>query len=176
MLKYKLPFTLFISLVLLLALGLKLKPKDVPSPLINQPIPQFELPNLTDTQHSFHPVDLSGEVWILNVWASWCVSCREEHQQLLNLQQQSLIKLVGFNYKDDPDAACEWLKTQGNPYNLIVADRTGETAIDLGVYGVPETYIIDKHGVVRYKHTGPLHQHELETLFMPLLHQLLAES
>ena len=174
--RYKLPFLLFVSLAVLLTIGLQLNPKLIPSPLLQKPIPKFSLPLLNRPQQNFHVDELLGEVWVLNVWASWCVACREEHSQLLNLSRQGLIKLVGLDYKDDTQAAMQWLSNQGDPYSLSVADLTGKTAIDLGVYGVPETYIIDKHGVVRYKHTGPLLQHDLDSQFLALIYQLLAEA
>ena len=172
MFRYSLPLSLFIGLVVVLGLGLRLNPKQIPSPLIGQPIPAFDLPLISNQNQHFRTSDLLGEVWILNVWASWCVSCREEHQQLLNLQHLDLIKIVGINYKDNLKAGQEWLSTHGNPYYLSVTDQSGKTGIDLGVYGVPETYIIDKQGLIRYKHTGPISTHDLDTLLLPILKQI----
>lgn len=162
----------FIGLFILLGEGLQRNPKTIPSPLIDKPIPAFVLPLLSDQHQQFRASDLLGEVWILNVWASWCVSCLEEHQRLYNLQQQALVKIVGLNYKDDIKAGREWLSIHGDPFYLSVTDQTGETGIDLGVYGVPETYIIDKQGLIRYKHTGSISTHDLDTLLMPILKQI----
>ena len=176
MLKYLLPFLLFIALAVFLALGLKLNPKDIPSPLIDKPAPAFSLPILGIPEKKLSNQDLQGQVWLLNVWASWCVSCREEHPVLLQLAQQSSVTLVGLNYKDQADAAIEWLSKLGNPYTVSLMDSEGRTGIDYGVYGVPETFVIDKRGVVRYKHTGAVTADDLEKVFMPLINQLEAEA
>lgn len=175
MLKYLLPFLLFIALAVFLALGLKLNPKDIPSPLIDKPAPAFSLPILGIAEKQLSNQDLQGQVWLFNVWASWCVSCREEHPLLLQLAQQSSVTLVGLNYKDQADAAIEWLSKLGNPYTVSLMDREGRTGIDYGVYGVPETFVIDKRGVIRYKHTGAVTADDLEKVFMPLINQLEAE-
>jgi len=176
MLKYLLPFLLFIALAVFLALGLKLNPKDIPSPLIDKPAPAFSLPILGIPEKQLSNQDLQGQVWLLNVWASWCVSCREEHPVLLQLAQQSSVTLVGLNYKDQADAAIEWLSKLGNPYTVSLMDSEGRTGIDYGVYGVPETFVIDKRGVIRYKHTGAVTADDLEKVFMPLINQLEAEA
>jgi cytochrome c biogenesis protein CcmG/thiol:disulfide interchange protein DsbE len=176
MLKYLLPFLLFIALAVFLALGLKLNPKDIPSPLIDKPAPAFSLPILGIPEKKLSNQDLQGQVWLLNVWASWCVSCREEHPVLLQFTQQSSVTLVGLNYKDQADAAIEWLSKLGNPYTVSLMDSEGRTGIDYGVYGVPETFVIDKRGVVRYKHTGAVTADDLEKVFMPLINQLEAEA
>jgi cytochrome c biogenesis protein CcmG/thiol:disulfide interchange protein DsbE len=175
MLKYLLPFLLFIALAVFLALGLKLNPKDIPSPLIDKPAPAFSLPILGIPEKKLSNQDLQGQVWLLNVWASWCVSCREEHPVLLQFAQQSSVTLVGLNYKDQADAAIEWLSKLGNPYTVSLMDSEGRTGIDYGVYGVPETFVIDKRGVIRYKHTGAVTADDLEKVFMPLINQLEAE-
>lgn len=176
MLKYLLPFLLFIALAVFLALGLKLNPKDIPSPLINKPTPAFSLPILGIPEKQLSNQDLQGQVWLLNVWASWCVSCREEHPVLLQFAQQSSVTLVGLNYKDQADAAIEWLTKLGNPYTVSLMDSEGRTGIDYGVYGVPETFVIDKHGIIRYKQTGTVTADNLEKVFMPLINQLEAEA
>ncbi len=176
MLKYLLPFLLFIALAVFLALGLKLNPKDIPSPLIDKPAPAFSLPILGIPEKKLSNQDLQGQVWLLNVWASWCASCREEHPVLLQLAQQSSVTLVGLNYKDQADAAIEWLSKFGNPYTVSLMDSEGRTGIDYGVYGVPETFVIDKRGVIRYKHTGAVTADDLEKVFMPLINQLEAEA
>lgn len=175
MLKYLLPLVLFIVLAIFLALGLKLNPKDIPSPLIDKPAPAFSLPILATPETKLSEKDLLGKVWLLNVWASWCVSCREEHPLLLELAKLNVVTIVGLNYKDEAHAAGKWLEKLGNPYQVSIMDVDGRTGIDYGVYGVPETFVIDKRGVIRYKHTGPVGAGDIEKLFLPLLQQLNAE-
>ncbi len=174
--KYLLPLLLFIALSVFLAIGLKLNPREIPSPLIDKPAPAFKLPILATPERTLSQADMQGKVWLLNVWASWCVSCREEHPLLTQLAKMNKVTLVGLNYKDQADAAQAWLAKQGNPYNVSVMDSDGRTGIDYGVYGVPETFVIDKRGVVRYKHTGPSQPGDLEKLFLPLIQQLEAET
>ncbi|WP_415878502.1 DsbE family thiol:disulfide interchange protein [Methylomonas sp. TEB] len=174
--KYLLPLLLFIALSVFLAIGLKLNPREIPSPLIDKPAPAFNLPILSTPEQRLSQADFKGKVWLLNVWASWCVSCREEHPLLIELAKQNKVLLVGLNYKDEAQAANAWLSKHGNPYNVSVMDADGRTGIDYGVYGVPETFVIDKRGVVRYKHTGPVQPGELESIFLPLIEKLEAES
>ncbi|WKJ92103.1 DsbE family thiol:disulfide interchange protein [Methylomonas montana] len=174
--KYLLPLLLFIALSIFLAIGLKLNPREIPSPLIDKPAPAFNLPILATPEQHLSQADFKGKVWLLNVWASWCVSCREEHPLLIELAKQNKVMLVGLNYKDEAQAANAWLGKHGNPYNVSVMDADGRVGIDYGVYGVPETFVIDKRGVVRYKHTGPIQPGELEKIFLPLIEQLEAES
>ncbi|WP_411728227.1 DsbE family thiol:disulfide interchange protein [Methyloglobulus sp.] len=176
MLKYIIPLLLFIVLSVFLALGLKLKPSEIPSPLLNKPAPTFSAPKLTAPNEKLSPADLKGKVWLFNVWASWCVSCREEHPVLNQLAQQQAAVIVGLNYKDDPDAAKKWLATLGNPYNDSVMDTDGRIGIDWGVYGVPETFVMDKQGIVRYKHTGPVMEDDVKNIFLPKIAELQAES
>jgi cytochrome c biogenesis protein CcmG/thiol:disulfide interchange protein DsbE len=176
MLKYLLPLLLFIVLAVFLAVGLRLNPKDIPSPLIDKPAPAFALPILENPEKTLKQSDLQGKVWLLNVWASWCISCREEHPLLLQLAKQYPVMLVGLNYKDEAQAASLWLQKLGNPYNVSIMDSDGRTGIDYGVYGVPETFVIDKRGVIRYKHTGPVVPGDLERIFLPLIQQLQAEA
>lgn len=176
MLKYLLPLLLFIVLAIFLAVGLRLNPKDIPSPLIDKPAPAFALPILASPEKTLKQSDLQGQVWLLNVWASWCISCREEHPLLLQLAKQNPVMLVGLNYKDEAQAANLWLQKLGNPYNVSIMDSDGRTGIDYGVYGVPETFVIDKRGVIRYKHTGPVVPGDLERIFLPLIQQLQAEA
>lgn len=176
MLKYIIPLILFIVLAIFLAVGLKLKPSEIPSPLLNKPAPTFSAPKLTAPTEKLSPADLKGKVWLFNVWASWCVSCREEHPVLNEFAKQQMIIIVGLNYKDDPEAAKNWLGTLGNPYNDSVMDQDGRIGIDWGVYGVPETFVIDKKGVVRYKHTGPITGDDLQNIFIPKIAELQAES
>lgn len=176
MLKYLLPLFLFIILSVFLAIGLKLNPKEIPSPLIDKPAPAFSLPILASPEKILKNTDLQGKVWLLNVWASWCVSCREEHPVLLQLAKMNLVTLAGLNYKDERPAATQWLERHGNPYTLSIMDADGRTGIDYGVYGVPETFVIDKHGLIRYKHTGPVSAEDLQRVFLPLIQQLQAEA
>lgn len=176
MLKFLIPLLLFIVLSVFLARGLQLNPKDIPSPLIGKPAPAFALPVLAAPGKILKQTDMQGQVWLLNVWASWCVSCREEHPLLLEFARQNLAPLVGLNYKDEAEAAVLWLQKLGNPYTLSIMDADGRTGIDYGVYGVPETFVIDKHGVIRYKHTGPVSASDLQTIFLPLIEQLRAET
>jgi cytochrome c biogenesis protein CcmG, thiol:disulfide interchange protein DsbE len=176
MLKYIIPLILFIVLSVFLAVGLKLKPSEIPSPLLNKPAPAFSAPKLNAPNEKLSPTDLKGKVWLFNVWASWCVSCRAEHPVLNQLAQQQAAIVVGLNYKDDPDAAKQWLATLGNPYNDSVMDADGRIGIDWGVYGVPETFVMDKQGIVRYKHTGPVTTEDVETVLLPLITKLQGES
>ena len=175
MFRYLMPLGGFIVLAVFLAMGLRLNPKQIPSPLIGKPAPTFVLPDLADTTKNVSRDDLLGQVWLLNVWASWCASCRQEHAFLLALSKQTPVKLVGLNYKDQDADARQWLLALGDPYSLSVADREGRTGIDYGVYGVPETFVIDKHGVIRYKHTGPVGPGDNEQILLPLINQLQAE-
>jgi cytochrome c biogenesis protein CcmG/thiol:disulfide interchange protein DsbE len=163
---------IFIALVALLAVGLRLNPREVPSPLIGKPAPPFELPLLTEPDKRFSQKDMLGKVWIMNVWASWCPPCLVEHPVVTRIAQSGLAPVVGLNYKDARDDALPWLKRNGNPYQLIVFDANGRIGIDYGVYGVPETYVIDRKGVIRYKHIGPLSADVVKQKVEPLVQQL----
>lgn len=174
-LKYLLPLLLFVVLAVFLALGLRLNPKDIPSPLIDKPAPAFSLPILATPEKTLSQQDLKGRVWLLNVWASWCVSCRQEHPLLLELAKRKLVTIVGLNYKDEAQAAGHWLQQLGNPYDVSIMDSDGRIGIDYGVYGVPETFVVDKRGVIRYKHTGPVEPGDIEGIFLPLLQTLNLE-
>ena len=162
------PLAIFILLVGFLAAGLKLDPREVPSPLVGKPAPAFDLPILQQPDKRFVPADMRGKVWLLNVWASWCVSCRDEHPVLLALAKRGVVPILGLNYKDKGDDANAWLKQFGNPYDLSAVDADGRIGIDYGVYGVPETYLIDAEGVIRYKQIGPLTQAILDEKVVPL--------
>jgi len=142
--RYLLPLGAFIVLVIFLGIGLKLDPKEVPSPLIGKPAPQFSLPQLHAPEQNFSPEQMKGKVWLLNVWASWCVSCREEHIHLSEFARTGIVEVVGLNYKDEPEDAKKWLSLLGNPYLLSISDKEGKAGLDWGVYGVPETFVIDK--------------------------------
>lgn len=175
-LKFWLPVGIFAALALLLAVGLTLDPKEVPSPLIDKPAPAFELSRLADPEARFSPADMQGRVWVLNVWASWCVSCRAEHEVLQALADQDLVPIVGLNYKDNPGNARQWLADFGDPYMLSVMDREGRAGIDWGVYGVPETFLIDRQGVIRYKHIGPVDFSALSNELIPKIKSLVQQS
>jgi cytochrome c biogenesis protein CcmG, thiol:disulfide interchange protein DsbE len=146
----------FALLVALLAAGLGLDPREVPSPLIGKPAPHFELPLLAAPDKTFSQKDLLGKVWILNVWASWCPPCLVEHPVVTALAKSQIAPVIGLNYKDAREDALPWLKRNGDPFQFSVFDAAGRIGIDYGVYGVPETYVIDRKGVIRYKHIGPL--------------------
>ena len=166
------PLAIFVALAVLLAVGLTLKPREVPSPFIGKPAPAFSLAQLKPGQPDFDPAQMKGQVWLLNVWASWCAPCREEHPLLVAAARQNLVPIVGLNYKDDPRAADEWLRKLGDPYRAIAVDRDGRVAIDYGVYGVPETFVIDREGIVRMKHIGPLTPEVWQRDVLPLLARL----
>ncbi len=200
--KFLWPLIVFIILAVFLGIGLNLDPHEVPSPFIGKPAPEFSLPVLSAADNAngagkegeapvkhFSPHDMKGKVWLLNVWSSWCVSCRVEHPYLVRLAKDGTLPIIGFNYKEvrgdtelnadklDADAemalaqkrARAWLAQRGDPYQLTVLDIDGRVGIDYGVYGVPETYLIDKEGIIRMKHIGPLTEEVVKEKIMPLL-------
>jgi len=166
------PLALFLLLAVLLGVGLTLKPREVPSPFIGKPAPAFKLAQLEPGQADFDPGQMKGQVWLLNVWASWCAPCREEHPLLVAAARQNLVPIVGLNYKDEPRNAEDWLRRLGDPYQAVAVDRDGRVAIDYGVYGVPETFVIDREGIVRLKHIGPLTPEVWQRDMLPLLTKL----
>ena len=170
--KFLIPLLLFVILVGFLAVGLNRDPHEVPSPLIGKQAPAFELPQLADPQKTFSTESMKGKPWILNVWASWCVACREEHPVLVELGKLQVAPIIGLDYKDKRDDAMAMLARQGNPYALSAFDANGRVGIDYGVYGVPETYVIDKAGVIRFKHIGPITMDLLNKKIIPLLGEL----
>lgn len=170
--RYLVPLGVFGVLVAFLYVGLGLNPREVPSPLVGKPAPDIRLPKLHEPAATFTNADLKGKVWLLNVWASWCVSCREEHPLLVEVARAGVVPIVGLNYKDKRDEALTWLRQFGDPYLLSVVDADGRTGIDFGVYGVPETFVIDRDGVIRYKHIGPLTPQSWQTRLLPLLKEL----
>jgi cytochrome c biogenesis protein CcmG/thiol:disulfide interchange protein DsbE len=167
---------IFVALVVLLAVGLSLNPREVPSPLIGKPAPGFELPLLHAPDKTFSQKDMLGSVWILNVWASWCPPCLVEHPVVTELSRAGIAPVVGLNYKDAREDALPWLKRNGDPYKLSVYDAAGRIGIDYGVYGVPETYVIDRQGVIRYKHIGPLTPEIAQQKIRPLVEELSARG
>lgn len=170
--RFLFPLIIFVVLVGFLAVGLRLKPREVPSPFIGKPAPGFALSQLHQADRNFSPADMQGQVWLLNVWASWCVSCRQEHHVLMELANHRVAPIIGLDYKDQRDAAIKWLTEQGDPYRLSILDSEGKVGIDYGVYGVPETFVIDKAGIVRMKHIGPLTQSVVSEKIIPLLKEL----
>lgn len=171
-----LPFIIFTAIIFLLWRGLNLHPSQIPSPLINKPAPHFSLPNLFDNKKNITNKDLVGHVVFVNVWATWCVSCAEEHSALLQLAKDENVFFLGLNYKDDMNAAKKWLKQYGNPYQLVAVDLDGQAAIDWGVYGTPETFILDKKGIIRYKQIGPIDSESWFKTLKPLLVKLSNEE
>ena len=199
LLRALIPLALFAAVAVFLAMGLGLNPSEVPSPLIGKPAPAFALPQLVDgtvtgtgtstssntttntstststsTGQPLSREDLLGKVWMLNVWASWCAPCREEHPLVVDIAQRKLVPVYGLNYKDAPAAATQWLRQLGNPYTGVLVDADGRVGIDFGVYGVPETFIIDRQGIVRFKHVGPLNAGVVRDKIEPLLRTLNA--
>ena len=166
------PLAVFIVLIGFLAVGLTLKPRELPSPLIDKPAPAFSLPTLAAPAQTLSSADLRGKVWVLNVWASWCVACREEHATLVELAKLNLVPIYGLNYKDERSAALGWLERFGNPYAASLADTDGVVGIDYGVYGVPETFVIDKAGVIRRKFIGPVTPDAIRNEIVPLVAKL----
>ena len=172
MTRFAIPVVVFVALLGLLYVGLGLDPREVPSPLIGKPAPHFELPQLHEATKTFSERDMVGKVWVLNVWASWCVSCREEHPVLLDLAASGTVPVYGLNYKDKREDGLAWLKGMGDPYKTSIFDFEGRVGIDYGVYGVPETYLIDKKGVIRYKRIGPLTPEIVKNTLLPLAKEL----
>jgi cytochrome c biogenesis protein CcmG/thiol:disulfide interchange protein DsbE len=172
MLRYLIPLGIFLVLVVFLAIGLGRDPHEVPSPLINKAAPTFRLPQLKEPAKTFSAEDMRGKVWILNVWASWCISCRDEHPLLLEYAKSSAVPIYGLNYKDKRDDALAWLDDLGDPYVVSAADLEGRVAIDYGVYGAPETYLIDQNGTIRFKHIGPVTPDVWTNKVLPLVQEL----
>jgi len=173
--QFFLPLAVFFGLLWFFYKGLFLNPREVPSALIDKPVPAFSLPRLDEPTALFTPTSMQGRVWLLNVWGSWCASCRYEHPFLNDLAREQVVPVIGFNWKDDRDAATTWLRKYGDPYKLSVSDLDGRVAIDLGVYGAPETFVIDKQGTIRYKHTGPIDADVLTKVLLPMVRDLKAK-
>jgi cytochrome c biogenesis protein CcmG, thiol:disulfide interchange protein DsbE len=171
-LKFLLPLAIFAGLVAFLAAGLKLDPKEVPSPLIGKPAPAFSLTRLDNPAVTIRRDDMLGKVWILNVWASWCVACRVEHPLLVEFAAKKIVPIYGLNYKDERAQGMQWLAQFGNPYQASLFDQDGRVGIDWGVYGVPETFLIDQQGQIRFKQIGPLTPEVIRDRIEPLVRQL----
>jgi len=166
------PFLAFLLLAVFLGIGLTLKPSEVPSPFIDKPAPAFTLPHLAEPEQTFSPEKMKGQVWLLNIWASWCYACLEEHPVINGLARTHGIPIIGLNYKDKRDEAIAWLNRHGNGYVVSVSDTDGRVGIDYGVYGVPETFVVDKAGVIRYKHIGPVTETTVRETLLPLIREL----
>ncbi len=167
-----LPLVLFIGLVAFLLVGLHRDPHEVPSPLINKPAPDFKLSQLREPNKTFSPQEMRGKVWILNFWGTWCVACREEHPLLLEYSKTGAVPIYGVDYKDDRAAAMQMLAEEGNPYTMTVSDPDGRISIDYGVYGAPESYLIDRNGVIRFKQIGPITEEVWQKEILPRAKQL----
>jgi cytochrome c biogenesis protein CcmG/thiol:disulfide interchange protein DsbE len=174
-LAYLLPLAIFAVIGVFLGIGLTLNPRLVPSPLIGKPVPQFRLPPVQGRTLGLAAEDLRGEVSVVNVFASWCVACRDEHPLWMELGRQRVLPIHGLNYKDRPEDAARWLSELGDPYTRTGADRDGRVGIDWGVYGVPETFVVDKHGVIRDKIIGAITRKSVDERLLPLVRKLQAE-
>ena len=170
--RYLVPLALFGVLVSFLAVGLKRDPHEIPSPLVHKAAPAFEVPQLIQADKAFSPANMKGQVWMLNVWASWCVACKVEHPLLVEIGKSKVVPLVGLDYKDQRGAALKFLSQNGDPYQLSAFDGDGRVGINYGVYGVPETFIIDKEGVIRHKQIGPITPEAMEKTILPLIERL----
>ncbi|HTR58981.1 MAG TPA: DsbE family thiol:disulfide interchange protein [Casimicrobiaceae bacterium] len=170
--RWSIPLAVFIVLLAFLWVGLGRDPREVPSPLIGKSAPAFRLAKLHAPGETLSNTDLKGRVWLLNVWASWCVSCRVEHPLLVELAKSNIVPVYGLDYKDDPEAGRGWLAKNGDPYTASIVDRDGRVGIDYGVYGVPESFLIDKSGVIRYKQIGPITSEALQEKILPLVREL----
>ena len=172
MFKFLIPLVVFVVLAIFLGRGLSLDPKEIPSPLINKAAPVFTLSQLEKPEQMIGSENLRGQVWILNVWASWCVACRDEHPVLVEFSKSGVVPIYGLNYKDQREPALAWLQQFGNPYTASIFDEKGRVGIDFGVYGVPETFVIDKQGIIRYKKTGPVTPETIQSTILPLVKKL----
>jgi len=170
--KAYIPLAIFAVLVIFLAIGLTRDPREIPSPLIGKPAPDFSAPNLHNAALTLAKQDMLGKVWLLNTWASWCVACREEHPLLVEFAKTKMIPIIGLDYKDKDQDGLQWLARYGNPYDMAIADRDGRIGINFGVYGVPESFLIDKTGTIRYKQIGPFNEASIQEKLIPLIREL----
>ncbi len=170
--RFLIPLGIFIAVAAFLFKGLSLNPKEVPSPLIGKETPEFSLPILNEFDTRFTNGDMLGKVWMLNVFASWCGPCLDEHPIIVNFARSTTVPVLGFNYKDRPQAATQWLDRHGDPYERVVVDLDGRIGLDYGVYGVPETFLIDRDGIIRYKKIGPLTRVDVSEDILPLIEEL----
>lgn len=172
LLRTLLPFIVFLIIIIFLWQGLFHDPHQIPSPFIGKPVPDFKATTLMNPKASISNKDLKGKPILLNVFATWCLSCRAEHSVLMEARQSSTFKIVGLNYKDNRKKAIQWLNRLGNPFDEIIFDPTGNIAINFGVYGTPETFIIDRKGIVRYKYIGPISPDDMQTIILPIIKKL----
>ena len=175
-LRYSIPLVIFAVIAGFLYKGLGMNPREIPSPLIGKSIPAFSLPSVEQAETIITNKDLLGNVYLLNVWATWCASCRAEHETLVQLSRSGKIDIVGLNWKDERDKAEVWLRQLGNPYTVNIFDKKGRTAIDLGVYGAPETFLVDSQGIIHYKHAGPVTMELINETIMPIVDQLKSKG
>ena len=177
-LRFAIPLVLFFLIAAFLAWGLRkdYDPRHIPSPLIGKSVPAFSLPSLEQADTVITDKDLLGKVYLLNVWATWCISCRAEHPTLVELARSGKAEFVGLNWKDDREKADTWLRQLGNPFSVNIFDKEGRTAIDLGVYGAPETFLVDKQGIIRYKYAGPITRDLFNETILPLIEQLKSKG
>lgn len=172
-LRFLIPVVLFSAIAWFLLKGLERDPRQVPSPLIGKPAPEFSLP-LLKGDGNWSPQSLRGQVWMLNVWGSWCAACQIEHPLLNELARNKTVTMVGLAWKDKRDDSLKWLDRFGDPYSVVISDLEGRAAIDWGVYGAPESFVIDKQGVIRYKQIGPFTPDIIRDELLPLLKRLQA--
>jgi len=170
--KTLIPLVVFVVLVIFLAIGLTRDPREIPSPLIDKPAPAFTAPVLNGGGMQFSNKDMLGKVWLLNTWASWCVACRQEHPLMVELSKAKILPIIGLDYKDKDELGTQWLERYGNPYDVSMADRDGRIGMDFGVYGVPESFLIDKTGIIRYKQIGPFTEADIANKLLPLVKEL----
>jgi cytochrome c biogenesis protein CcmG/thiol:disulfide interchange protein DsbE len=175
MMRFILPFVVFLIVAAFMFVGLGLNPREVPSPLVGRAAPVFTLPQLHEPSKQFSPQDMKGKVWLFNVWASWCTACENEHPVFMELSRQNLVPIYGMDYKDKREDGEAWLRKHGDPYALVVSDAEGRVGIDYGVYGVPETYVIDKQGIIQHKHIGAVTPKILDEKILPLVKELQAK-
>ena len=172
--KHLVPLAIFLVIAIFLGIGLTRDPRKLPSTFIDKPAPAFRVAQVHAPDKTFSPEDMKGQVWMLNVWASWCTACRVEHPLLVEIARSKAVPLIGLDYKDKREDALKFLEQQGDPYTLSAYDLDGRIGIDFGVYGVPETFIIDKQGVIRHKQIGPITPEALQNEILPLIAKLKA--
>ncbi|HMG76269.1 MAG TPA: DsbE family thiol:disulfide interchange protein [Pyrinomonadaceae bacterium] len=161
------PLVLFVGLVAFLMVGLRRDPHEIPSPLINKPAPAFQLKQLHDPNKTFSAQEMRGKVWLLNFWGTWCPACRDEHPLLVQYSKTGAVPIYGVDYKDERATALQLLEEEGNPYTVTASDPEGRLSIDYGVYGAPETFLIDREGVIRYKQIGPITEEAWQKEILP---------
>jgi cytochrome c biogenesis protein CcmG/thiol:disulfide interchange protein DsbE len=175
-LRFSVPLLVFGVIAAFLLKGLGMNPREIPSPLIGKSVPEFSLPTVERADTLINDKNLMGKIYLLNVWATWCVSCRAEHETLVHLARSGKVDIVGLNWKDERHKAQAWLQQLGDPYTINIFDQKGRTAIDLGVYGAPETFLVDSKGIIHYKHAGPLTMSLYKDTLLPMINELKAKG